>query len=69
MNKEDLFDIAEAQFKARKNNTLLIDDPNFYKFPLEIENETKAKVVVCYGKIKEIEVFYPDGSIQTVRPE
>jgi hypothetical protein len=68
MTKPDILKIAELHFEVRKKNGGFIDEPDYYRFPLSLPN-LKVMVIVNKGAIKEIEIFYEDGGIQTVRPE
>lgn len=68
MTKSQLFELAEIYFKIRQKSNHFIDKPEFYKFPLPVPDENISTTVVIHkGEIKEIEILYGDGSIQTIR--
>ncbi|MEW6584688.1 MAG: hypothetical protein AB1442_03645 [Nitrospirota bacterium] len=70
MNKDTLFSFAQARFCSIRENKSFIADPDYFKFPLPLpDHKANAFVIVNNGKIKEIEIHYENGVIQTVRPD
>lgn len=71
MTKDDLIRLAEAHYDARCNGNRYIDSPEFVKFPLPVRDPSISSVFVTInrGKVKEIELIYIDGEIQTIRAE
>ena len=67
---EDLFKIAEVRYSAIRSSNGFVAEPEYLKFPLPLPHyKANAIVQVSNGKIKEIEITYENGEIQTVRPE
>jgi hypothetical protein len=52
-----------------RNSNIFISPPDYCRFPLDIPECKSAFVTVNAGKIKEIEIHYENGGIQTIRPD
>jgi hypothetical protein len=68
MKSGDLFRLAELHYATMRKNNNFISDPDYIKFPLDLPYFNGVFVTVNSGHIKEIEIHYRNGSIQTVRP-
>jgi hypothetical protein len=68
MDSADLFRIAELHYATMRKNNDFVSDPEHIRFPLDLPYFKGIFVTVQSGNIKEIEIHYRNGSIQTVRP-
>jgi|GEM_PF-3756732 len=69
MQKDDMFRLAEEQYTLLRNIYTFIIPPDYCSFPIDLPKCKAAFVKVNAGKIKEIEVHYKNGAVQTIRPE
>jgi hypothetical protein len=67
VNSADLFRIAELHYATMRKNNDFISDPDYIKFTLNLPYFKGVYVTVNSGNIKEIEIHYRNGSIQTLR--
>jgi hypothetical protein len=68
MNSTDLFRIAELHYAAIRKNNYFVSDPAHIRFPLDLPFFNGVFVTVNSGNIRDIEIHYRNGSIETVRP-
>ena len=69
MNKEELFRIAEVHYSEMLKTNTFVSDPDYFRFPLQLPHYKTVFVTVNGGKIKQIEIHYENGGIQTIRPD
>jgi hypothetical protein len=69
MKSSDLFRIAEHHYATIRKNNDFVSDPAHIRFLLDLPYFNGIFVTVNNGDIREIEIHYRNGSIETVRPD
>jgi hypothetical protein len=63
-----LFSVAESIYSTMRINGVFATEPDYLQLPFELpQYKAKAYAVVTNGKIKEIEIHYETGEIETVK--
>ena len=63
-----LFNLAQSVYLIMRGNGMFISEPDTFRMPLQLpRHNAKAFAVVSNGTIKELEIHYATGQIETIR--
>jgi hypothetical protein len=63
-----LFNLAESVYSIMRGNGIFISEPDTFRLPLQLpRHNATAFAVVSNGNIKELEIHYDTGQIETIR--
>ncbi len=64
----EVFSAAQEHYDYAKTSGKYIGSPDFARIPM-LYSGLKLVIVVARGLIREIEIHYDCGSVQTIRPD